>query len=297
MNPKRALITGGTGFIGSHLSRRLLADGWDVHIITRGPGYGLLQEHADRFSFHIHDGSMECMNRIVAAARPEVVFHLASLFISEHSASQIEALLSSNILFATQLTDAMASHGVRLLVNTGTSWEHFENRPASPVNLYAATKQAFEAILRYYVEAHGLRAVSLKLFDTYGPADPRPKLFALLRRVATNQETLAMSPGEQLIDLVFIDDVIEAFVLAAERLLADAVNGHECYAVSSGAPLKLRDLVSIYERVTGTHLPIEWGGRPYRLREVMVPWNTGAVPPGWRPRVGLEQGIRMMEGL
>ncbi len=297
MNPTRALITGGTGFIGSHLAGRLLADGWDVHIITRCAGYGLLHEHADSYRFHIHDGSTESMDRIVAAARPEVVFHLASLFLSEHSASQLEALITSNILFATQLADAMAAHGVRLLVNTGTSWEHYGTPPVSPVNLYAATKQAFEAILRYYVEARGLRAVSLKLFDTYGPGDPRPKLFTLLRKVAANQDVLAMSLGEQLIDLVFIDDVVEAYILAAERLLADTVKGHECYAVSSGTPLELRELVELYGRVLGTPLPIEWGGRPYRQREVMVPWNTGTTVPGWHPKVALEQGIRRMEGL
>jgi len=191
----------------------------------------------------------------------------------------------------------MAVHGVRLLVNTGTSWEHYGTPPVAPVNLYAATKQAFEAILHYYVEARGLRVVSLKLFDTYGPGDPRPKLFTLLRTVAANQEVLAMSPGEQLIDLVFIDDVIAAFVLAAERLRAEMVKGHECYAVSSGAPLKLRELVELYGRILGTPLPIEWGGRSYRQREVMVPWNTGAAVPGWHPKVALEQGIRRMEGL
>jgi len=296
MNPHTALLTGGSGFIGSHLARRLVRDGWNVHMVTTPrSNRDQLQDIAADVSLHVHDGSSAGMCGIVAGVKPVVVFHLASLFLSEHTAEQIEPLIQSNVLFGTQLVEAMTANGVRLLVNTGTSWEHYCSNPYSPVNLYAATKQAFESILQYYVEAKGLRTITLKLFDTYGPDDPRPKLFTLLRRIADEQKALAMSPGEQMIDLVYIDDVVEAFVSSAERLLASAVEGHERYAVSSGIPLRLRDLVELYGRVTGRPLPIEWGGRPYRDREVMAPWNSGTPVPGWQPKVGLEEGIRHME--
>lgn len=296
MSIRTALLTGGTGFVGSNLARRLVRDGWKVHIITI-PNDSLrqIQEIIDQVTLHVHDGSSAGMIEIVAEVKPVVVFHLASLFLSEHTAEQVEPLITSNVLFATQLVEALTANGARLLVNTGTSWEHYCNKPYSPVNLYAATKQAFESILQYYVEAKGLRAVTLKLFDTYGPDDPRPKLFTLLRRIGREQNTLAMSPGEQTIDLVHVDDVVEAFVLSAQRLLSNAVEGHERYAVSSGSPIRLRDLVELYGRVTGRTLPIEWGGRPYRDREVMVPWNTGMALPGWQPQVCLDEGIRCME--
>jgi nucleoside-diphosphate-sugar epimerase len=68
--------------------------------------------------------------------------------------------------------------------------------------------------------------------------------------------------------------------------------GHETFAVSSGAPIRLKDLVAVYQRTTGQMLPIEFGGRPYRPREVMLPWNRGRPLPGWRPRVDLAEGIR-----
>jgi nucleoside-diphosphate-sugar epimerase len=254
-----------------------------------------LCEIADNVTFHIHDGSSTGMFEVVAGVKPLVVFHLASLFLSEHTAEQVEPLIRSNVLFGTQLVEAMTANRVRLLVNTGTSWEHYCSKPYSPVNLYAATKQAFESILQYYVEAKGLHVVTLKLFDTYGPYDQRPKLFTLLRRIADEQKTLEMSLGGQMIDLVYVDDVVEAFVLSAERLLGCAVAGHERYAVSSGKQLRLRDLVDLYGRVTGRVMPVAWGGRPYRPREVMVPWNTGTPVPGWQPKVGLEEGIRQME--
>ena len=101
-----------------------------------------------------------------------------------------------------------------------------------------------------------------------------------------------MSPGEQMIDLVHVDDVVEAFVLSAQRLVSGTVEGHERYAVSSGRPIKLRELVELFVRVTAGPLAIEWGGRPYRDREVMIPWNTGSPVPGWQPKVGLEEGIQ-----
>jgi len=296
MQKTTVLITGGTGFIGANLARRLVQDGRDVHVVTTLHGNrDILGDIADLVTLHIHDGSSEGMKDLVGTVKPAVVFHLASLFLSEHSTEQIEPLIRSNLLFGTQLVDAMAACGSGLLVNTGTSWEHYRGMAYSPVNLYAATKQAFEAILQYYVEARELRVVTLKLFDTYGANDPRAKLFTLLRRVAEQGMPLAMSPGEQLIDLVHVDDVVEAFCLAAGRLLEGAVTGHERYAVSSGAPLPLRELVALYGRVIGKDLPIEWGGRPYRQREVMVPWSSGRPLPGWQPQVGLEEGIRRME--
>jgi nucleoside-diphosphate-sugar epimerase len=298
MSIHTALITGGTGFVGSNLAKRLVRDGWKVHITTiPNDNLSQIQEIIDQVTLHVHDGSSAGMLEIVARVKPLVVFHLASLFLSEHTVDQVEPLVRCNILFGTQLLEAMAANGVHLLVNTGTSWEHYENKPYSPVNLYASTKQAFESILQYYVEAKGFQAVTLKLFDTYGQVDPRPKLFTLLRRVASEQNTLAMSPGEQMIDLVHVDDVVEAFSLSAQRLVNDTVKGHERYSVSSGQPIRLRDLVELYGHVTGSTLPIEWGGRPYRDREVMVPWNSGTPVPGWRPGVGLEEGIRQMENM
>lgn len=291
-----ALLTGATGFVGSHVARRLVADGWSVHIVCRADSScSLIADILDRVTVQRHDGSSEGMMVIVRQVSPDMVFHLASLFLAQHRVDDVEPLIRSNVLFGAQLLEAMVQHGVHRLVNTGTSWQHYESCDYSPVNFYAATKQAFEDILRFYTEGTPLCAVSLKLFDSYGPGDPRQKLFALLRRVVEQGESLEMSPGEQLIDLVYIDDIVDCFILAAERLLADLVTSHESYAVSSGAPVKLRELVELYARVIGSPLPIKWGGRPYRAREVMAPWNTGAVLPGWRPKVGLEEGIRRME--
>lgn len=289
---RTALVTGGTGFIGSNLIKGLISTGWIVHAIIRQKSDPkALAKCVNKITLHEHDGSTESLVKILAISKPDVVFHLASLFLSGHTPKDITPLIQSNVLFSTQLVEAMNENGVKNLVNTGTSWQHYENKDYSPVNLYAATKQAFEAILQYYVEAKSIKVITLKLFDTYGPNDPRPKLFHLLERVAKTQEPLAMSPGEQLIDLVHVDDVVNAYLLAAKRLMDGLVTQHEGYGVSSGHPIPLKELVSVYEKATNTKLPIQWGGRHYREREVMATWTEYNLLHGWIPSVALLDGI------
>lgn len=294
VSSQRALVTGATGFIGGHLVRALLGEGWRVSSLIRpGSDRSLLPDGAGPVVYDPQPGPGGLAD-LLRELQPAVVFHLASRFLAGHTPEDIPDLIVSNVQFGAELLEAMSLSQTSLLVNAGTSWQHYQSRDYSPVNLYAATKQAFEALLQYYVEAGGVRCITLKLFDTYGPNDPRPKLFHLLGRVAASSETLAMSPGEQLIDLVHIDDVTKAFMLAARRLQDGEVVSAETYGVSSGRPIPLRDLVAIYAQVSGRRLNIDWGGRPYRNREVMIPWSTGPSLPGWHPLVSLEEGIHRL---
>ena len=105
----------------------------------------------------------------------------------------------------------------------------------------------------------------------------------MFREIAQSGETLAMSPGEQRMDLLHIDDVVAGFQVLANRLADPAASLLPEYVLSSGHPRSLRELAAIYERVNNVKLPIEWGGRPYREREVMEPYR-GNVLPGWSPK-------------
>ncbi len=287
-----ALVTGATGFVGSHLARRLLQDGWQVHIVSREKSHLPDAPEFGQMTNHIYAGTTESMIAVVAQAKPDVVFHLASLFLAQHEAKDVESLIQSNVLFGNQLLEAMRVNGVSSIINTGTSWQHYNNEDYNPVCLYAATKQAFEAILEYYIQACGVKVITLKLFDTYGPADPRPKLFHLLNKAAISCEPLNMSAGEQLIDIVHVDDVTEAYMIAAQRLFTGKVTEHECYAVSSSHPLPLNTLVELYAQMTKKNVSVNWGARPYRFREVMSPWTQGCGIEGWRPRIELVEGLK-----
>lgn len=291
MTKPKAVVTGATGFIGSHLVRHLLRAKWQVHAIVRPESDHSALGGESSLKVHEHTGSMDSMLSIFTDTQPDVVFHLASLFLSKHQSVDIDRLVESNILFGVQLVEAMTQVGVKALVNTGTAWQHYEGQQYSPVNLYAATKQAFEALLDYYTEASGLRSITLKLHDTYGPRDPRPKLVNLLVRVAESNESLAMSPGEQQLSLVHIDDVVSAFEIAAERLLERPDIKRENFSLESTQTCTLKQLVSEFEMLVGRVLPIRWGARPYREREVMAPW-TGNKLPRWEQRVDLRSGLR-----
>ncbi len=296
MRKLRALVTGATGFVGSNLCRRLIHDGWEIHAIVREQSkITQIADIKDVLRIHVHNGTTPGMLRIAEECEPNIVFHLASLFLPQHKPEDIEPLIKSNITFGVQLLEAMTKNRVPYLVNTGTSWQHYKNSPYNPVCLYAATKQAFEALLMFYTETSPLKAITLKLFDTYGPGDPRPKLFSILRKTKEQDEPLPMSQGEQLLDLVYIDDVVEAFLVAAARLETGKAAKQESFAVSSGKTVRLRDLVQIYAELVGRKLNILWGGRPYRFREVIVPWNKGSILPGWSPKIELREGINRMD--
>jgi nucleoside-diphosphate-sugar epimerase len=279
---KKVLITGATGFIGSHLARRLIKDGWQLHAVIRNSSkYDLIKDIKNSVHFHVYNGTIESMQKILAVSQPEIIFHLASLFLSQHKPEDITRLIQSNIVFGSHLVESAVNSGCRQFINTGTSWQHFENNDYNPVNLYAATKQAFEDILKFYVEANGLKVITLKLFDTYGPEDTRPKLLNLLKRAAETGEPLYMSPGEQLIDLVHIDDVVEAFCAAQQFF--DKTEGPlmKEYGVTSGNPVSLKEFVLKIENELKKKINVVWSGRPYRNREVMIPWNSMDTVPGW----------------
>ena len=290
----KVLLTGATGYIGSQLVHRLIAEGHEVAIVVRPESQlNILQAVLPRIEVHVYDGSYSSLLQTLEAAQPVVVIHVASLFLAQHKPEDVARLVETNLNFPTQLLEAMSHLGIGQLINTGTSWQHYQNQAYNPVNLYAATKQAFEALLAYFVEAQGFKAITLKLFDTYGPGDTRPKLFSLLRKAARTGETLRMSLGEQLLDLVYIDDVLDAYRLAMARL--PEVTKAECYAVSNPARLSLQELVRIYGETVSRPVHVEWGGLAYRPREVMLPWCKGMVIPSWEPKVPLRVGIERME--
>ena len=287
----KILVTGATGFIGGHLVRKLLNDQHEIHVLIRPETN---HNQIKSTIVHTHLGSTQNMIEIIEDAKPDAVIHLASLFIGEHKSADVEALIKSNVVLSTQLVEAMSVNEVRMLINVGTSWQHYADADYNPVNLYAATKQAFRSVLSFYLETADLRVINLEVFDTFGPNDQREKLFNLLNRLRVTGETISMSPGNQFLDPIYIDDVCDAFLVALDRLQSGRVKRSETYSVCSGESIQLKELIKIYENVSKTKLNVDWGGRPYKTREVMHPWSGGVTLPGWSPKVSIEKGIKIL---
>lgn len=294
-----AIVTGATGYIGSHLVRELDRTGWNVLAVVRAKSAASSAHlFAENVRLMLHDGSSRHLVSAFGGMPSEntVIFHLASHFVAEHEIDDIDDLVDGNLRFGLQVMEAMSRNGLRKIVNTGTNWQHFQGKANSPACLYAATKSAANVLFGYFVDAHAFQILTLELFDVYGPADSRQKLFNLLRRATQTSEDVAMSPGQQLLDLVYIDDVVNAYSMAGQQLIdGNDELIHQTYAISSGRQISLRDVAAMYENICGEPAHIHWGGRPYRRREVMVPWTQVAALPGWHARTSLEEGIRHLD--
>lgn len=265
MGRQAVLITGATGFVGAHLTKYLVDAGYIVHAIVRPVSdiSGLKALKQEQLRIHIYDSQhhfKEIFEEISEREKPRLVYHLASMVVGAPAVERIGELIQSNITFGVDLLEAMKAYGIRNLVNTGTSWQHYENALYNPVNLYAATKQAFQDIEVYYEQACGFKVINLHLFDNYGPGDKRKKLLNLLKDAGERGTVLQMTPGEQLIDLVYIDDLVRAFVLAGEYLLQQQYDYCGTYAVSSGRPIALRNLVEVIQKIMSKEINIKWGG-------------------------------------
>ena len=289
----KCIITGATGYIGSHVLKFFLSKGWDIHIIADPRfGYDNINDVLSQIEVFEYGGDVNSLCNYFKLVNADVVFHLAAAVITNYKPEQVPVLIQSNIQFGSEVLEAMKVSSTRLFVGTGSYWQNFNSESYNPVDLYAATKEAFEKIVQYYVDAFGFRHINLRLFDVYGEDDKRPKLWNALRNIAGTEQHIAVSPGEQLLDLIHISDVCTAYESAYYALVDDISIYNETYGVRTGVLHTLKDAISVLEQALGKKLNVDYGLKPYKKREVMKPYEDYKYLPNWKAEISLVEGFK-----
>lgn len=280
----KIFLTGASGFIGSNLKYYLTKEGFDV--------YGVYRQIRNKSKDLFYNGNPKNLINLMLKTKPDIVIHLGALFISEHKTNNIKQLIKSNISFTNYILEAMTISGCNKIINTGTSWQNYNNKDYNPANLYAATKQAAFDILKFYHSTLNISYINLKLFDTYGPNDKRGKLLNNLMKFHNSQKMINMSEGKQKINLTHINDVCLAYHLSINKLLKSKKKLSLEYGVSAKKNIELKKLVKKFIEINSLNININWGGRKYRTNEIFEPWNKFNSIPGYKPKIKLEDGLK-----
>jgi UDP-glucose 4-epimerase len=302
----RALVTGGAGFIGSTLTDRLLAEGYDVDVVD-DLSTGSLANLADarsrrtgRFSFHRLDIRTPAMVDLVVHRRPAIVFHLAAQADVRVSVARPGFDAEVNVLGSLNVCQGALAAGTTKIVFAGSGGTLYgvpedipvrEGHPQRPISPYGVAKKAVGDYLHYYREVHGLEYTALALANVYGPRqDPHGEagvvaIFAA--KLLARERPTIFGDGEQTRDFVYVDDVVDAFVRATEKAGGLIVN------VGTGEETTVQELFDIMARVTGFKDPAHYAPpRPGELQRSALDPGRAAIHLGWKPWTGRDEGLR-----
>jgi nucleoside-diphosphate-sugar epimerase len=285
--PRKVIITGGNGYVGSELIRQLLAQGVEVHAIANN--------HTERLSgllpstsIHAISSDFAAVASLVQQIRPDAILHLAAVHAEPPTFDEMMGMLNCSLLLGVALLHgAQACDNRPVFIHAGTYWQ-FDDGVYAPNTFYSAAKQALHDLLMYYRRVHSMRSVTLVLYDIFGPNDTRPKLWSNIRHAPAGS-TFPTSEGRQYIELVHVSDVAHAFVYATSLLLEDSPLG-PLHAIRSGVHITLRQLLEQVKQRIGLDLNFEWGVIPYWPGQIFEPWQ-GPVLPGWQPTIDPVNGI------
>ena len=287
------LVTGATGFIGKHLIKKLNEKNYDVVALVRdSSNFKILEKYKLNSKIEIYDSSYESIESIFINYKITTVIHLASISTYDCSSKKIKELLAANIELGTFILEAMQKYNCYHLINTSSFWQEYSYEQRNPICLYAATKKAFENIIDFFCLNNELKVISLKLFDIYGHDDHRNKIISLLNNLKEGS-VLDMSFGEQKLNMTYIDDVIDAYLISIEILKNVTKGKHLKYSLYGDENVTLKKLVNIYETISGKDIKVNWGKLSYHKNQIMDPIKENKLP-GWDTKVILEDGLKKL---
>lgn len=293
------LITGVTGFLGKQLLNFLLNNSnYSIGIILRDYNKLNYLNINDKFS---HRLTVIMVNNIkwkqqVKLFNPNIVIHLAAYLSSSDDETVISNLISSNIEFGCNVLDALKDTKVQYFINTGTFAEYGSDAyKLEPAYLYAATKSAFRSFLNYYQSVVGFKIINVIPYTIYGGVDSQKKLIDFIYQSTLDSVPINMSPGEQVLDFIHINDVINFYKVLIENIN----NIHQTYtelALGTSVGTTPKQLAEIIEAVTQKKTNINWGGVPYRVKDTMYSvanLSTTINVLNWKPNITIQKGIEL----
>jgi nucleoside-diphosphate-sugar epimerase len=297
------LVTGGAGFIGSHIVRRLVQEGAPVRVIDNLSTGQLMRLDAVRRSIEFVQGDLaEEATAREAVDGVDLVIHQAAVPSVQRSVAAPVATNRANVTATVNLLEACRDAQVRRIVFAASSSAYgdtevlpkHEDMPANPLSPYALQKLMGEGYCKLYHDLFGLETVSLRYFNVFGPhQDPHSEYSAVIpkfiTRLLANQPITIHGDGEQSRDFTFIDNVVEANFLA---LQAPDAPGKMCN-IGCGERITLNRLVMLLEQQLGVSAKvIHAPPKPGDVRHSLADIERAKTILHYRPKITVEEGLR-----
>lgn len=289
---KAVLVTGASGYLARWVVEELVEKTEFIPVLLFRESVPEQWSSREDVCALVDTGSLEKADLERLGCNVVGVIHMAARYVRHHTIPEVVKLVEANVLFGSRILELASEIGVEWFLSIGTIWQRIARPQCETVNLYAATKNAFDAILDFYSEYASFSALTLQLPDTYGPQDPRGKILDKWAESARSGVVLPMSYGLQEIDLIHAADVGKAVAHAVGIMQQWGSRRRQTYSISSGEPISLRNLQTLFESSTSLRPVLSWGDLPLAPCEVEIPVASAPVLPDWKPSIALFQGLR-----
>jgi nucleoside-diphosphate-sugar epimerase len=296
----RVLVTGISGFIGSHLARRLHEEGAEVHgLVRENSNLWRIQDIKSQINLHyVNIRDFESAKKVIPDIKPQKVFHLAAYVDVSRSFEVMGEMIEVNIKGTLNLLRALDGIDYDCFINTGTCEEYGDNpvpfqedQIPNPVSPYSASKVSTSMFCKMLHKTMGLPIITLRPFLTYGPMQESNMLIPSLIIKAIKRERFEMTAGEQTREFNYVDDIVDGFIKASvtKKAIGVIIN------IGNGKEYRIKDVVVKILNIMGNPIEPLIGVLPYREGETMHFYcdNTKARELlSWNPKVSLDEGLK-----